>query len=101
MALNKNILKIYLPLIILCIVTLITPAQGAMNDYCVTPPFLAQSIPPNVLIVLDNSGSMCDQAYAGSYNPAQFANGQYYGYFDGSKNYQYTGSGRWSRQRMP
>ena len=72
-----------------------------MNDYCVTPPFLAQSIPPNVLIVLDNSGSMCDQAYAGSYNPAQFANGQYYGYFDGSKNYQYTGSGRWSRQRMP
>lgn len=97
MTLNKNRFLILLPLIFLGIFTLFTPAQGAMSDYCVTPPFLAQSIPPNVLIVLDNSGSMCDQAYAGDYNPAQFANGMYYGYFDGSKNYLYTGSGRWEQ----
>jgi type IV pilus assembly protein PilY1 len=79
------------------IITLLPLAsiEGAMNDYCVIPPFLSQSIPPNVLIVMDNSGSMCDQAYAGSYNPAQFANGLYYGYFDGSKNYKYTGNNRW------
>lgn len=94
MKLEKKKYTVFL-LIILCVFTLSAPAHGAMSDYCVTPPFLSQSIPPNVLIVLDNSGSMCGQAYAGSYDPAQFANGQYYGYFDGSKNYRYSGTGRW------
>jgi type IV pilus assembly protein PilY1 len=92
---NKNMLKILFPLIFLIILLPLTFAEGALNDYCVTPPFIAQSIPPNVLIVLDNSLSMNDQAYAGSYAPAQFANGQYYGYFDGSKKYKYTNNGRW------
>lgn len=90
MKLDKKIYKVFL-LIIVSAFTLSAPAQGAMSDYCVTPPFLAQNIPPNVLIVLDNSGSMCGQAYAGSYNPDQFVNKQYYGYFDGSKNYRYSG----------
>ncbi len=67
---------------------------GAMDDYCVSPPFLAQSISPNILIVLDNSGSMCGEAYGGSYDPSQFDNSLYYGYFDGTKNYRYNGS-RW------
>ncbi|MBI5327112.1 MAG: hypothetical protein HZB80_02300 [Deltaproteobacteria bacterium] len=65
------------------------------SDYTSVPPFIGTAIQPNVLIVLDNSGSMCDQAYAGSYNASQFANGQYYGYFDGSKNYKYTNNNRW------
>src|SRR3972149_10473012 len=65
------------------------------SDYAASPPFIATSVEPNVLIVLDNSGSMCDQAYAGSYDPSGFTNGQYYGYFDGSKNYKYTNNGRW------
>jgi len=73
----------------------LAPAFGAMSDYCVMPPFVAQSISPNILIVFDNSLSMCDQAYSGSYDPSQFANGLYYGYFDGTKNYQYTNNGRW------
>jgi type IV pilus assembly protein PilY1 len=67
---------------------------GAMSEYCVSPPFVSQSIPPNIMIVLDNSGSMCFQAYAGGYNPSQFTNGLYYGYFEGNKNYRYNGS-RW------
>ena len=46
------------------------------------------------MIVLDNSGSMNEGAYTGSFNATQFASG-YYGYFDPVKNYQYTGSGRW------
>lgn len=70
-------------------------ARAAMSDYCVTPPFVAQSISPNILIVLDNSLSMCDQAYSGGYDPGQFVGGLYYGYFDGAKNYQYTNNGRW------
>ena len=64
-------------------------------DYNSAPPFIATAIQPNVLIVLDNSGSMCDQAYTGSYDTSGFANGYYYGYFDGSKNYKYSNNNRW------
>ncbi|MEK6589144.1 MAG: PilC/PilY family type IV pilus protein, partial [Nitrospinota bacterium] len=71
------------------------------SDYTAAPPFIAGAIEPNVLIVLDNSGSMCDQAYAGSYDPSGFTNGQYYGYFDGSKNYKYTNNGRWEETSEP
>ncbi len=115
---NRNMPKILFPLIFLIVLLPLSFAEGALNDYCVTPPFLSQSIPPNVLIVLDNSGSMCDQAYAGSYDPTQFAkicsndstkscttsadctspgvcDSYYYGYFDGPKNYKYTNNGRW------
>lgn len=91
---NKNIIKIFFLLIFLSVFLPFTFVEGAMNDYCITPPFVAQSIPPNVLIVLDNSGSMCDQAYAGSYDPTQFTSGNYYGYFDPTKNYKYNGT-RW------
>lgn len=63
-----------------------------MTDYCVAPAFVSQSIPPNILIVLDNSGSMCGEAYSGDYDPTQFSDGSYYGYFDGNSNYKYNGS---------
>lgn len=35
-----------------------------MSDYCVVPPYVIQDVPPNVMIVLDNSGSMFNLAYA-------------------------------------
>jgi type IV pilus assembly protein PilY1 len=64
------------------------------SDYAAMPPFMSTSIEPNVLIVLDNSGSMNDEAYATTYDPTQFSSGQYYGLFDATKYYQYTGT-RW------
>ena len=30
----------------------------AMADYTSTPPFIADAVPPNVLLLMDNSGSM-------------------------------------------
>ncbi len=68
--------------------------NSAMSDYCSIPPFVGSSIPPNVLIVLDNSGSMNDQAYAGSFDPSQFESGHYYGYYDPTQLYRYNGT-RW------
>ena len=65
------------------------------DDYTALPPFLSTTIPPNVMIVLDNSGSMDWQAYPGSYDTSQFASGMYYGYFDATKYYQYSNNGRW------
>jgi type IV pilus assembly protein PilY1 len=53
------------------------------------PPFLgsAVSIPPNVLIVMDISGSMSDDAYTGSYT------GTEEGYFDPNAVYSYNQNG--------
>jgi type IV pilus assembly protein PilY1 len=79
------------------IMTMAQPASvtSSMTDYCSTPPFLSNAISPNILIVLDNSGSMHDQAYASSYDPNQYARQQYYGYFDPAKMYLYNNNGRW------
>src|SRR3990172_4625396 len=74
--------------------------SGEMDQYCSTPPFLGNAVPPNVLIVLDNSGSMNDQAYTGDYDPTQFASGHYYGYFDPTKNYRYS-SNEWHETVLP
>jgi len=79
------------------IILLPWPAISGMTEYCSVPPFLSNTVPPNILIVLDNSGSMNFQAYEAPYNPAQFTSGQYYGLFDATKYYQYTNTntGRW------
>ena len=37
---------------------------AVMNDYCVTPPFIQESILPNLLLLIDNSASMYDLAYS-------------------------------------
>lgn len=34
-----------------------------MEDYCTVPPYVVQNVPPNIMIVLDNSGSMFNFAY--------------------------------------
>ena len=62
----------------------------AMSTYCTQPPFLGSTTQPNVMIILDNSGSMNCLAYQSSYNPSQFVTGAYYGYFDPASNYKYT-----------
>ncbi len=62
------------------------------STYWIDPPFLSSKVPPNVLIVLDNSGSMNDQAYASTYDPTQFVSGQYFGYFDSTKCFTYQSS---------
>ncbi|MCX5815603.1 MAG: PilC/PilY family type IV pilus protein [Proteobacteria bacterium] len=86
-------------------------AGAAMNDYCVTPTFTSTTTKPNILILMDYSGSMqfpanitCDYNTSDPYD-GQVVNCQtpsssttdnysttktYYGYFDTSKYYQYT-----------
>ncbi len=98
-----NILKVTALLIAWTVLTLgATPPalSGEMDQFCSTPPFLGNAVPPNVLIVLDNSGSMNDQAYTGNFNPSQFASGHYYGYFDPTKNYVYSAN-EWHETALP
>lgn len=39
-------------------------SAASMNDYCVVPSFIQETILPNLLLVIDNSASMYDLAYA-------------------------------------
>ncbi|MEM2249469.1 MAG: hypothetical protein QXW26_04560 [Candidatus Nitrosocaldus sp.] len=93
--------------LVFLIILLIGPSRSAnMSDYCYVPPFVGTSVKPNVLIVMDFSGSMQFPAYVPcnfggynnyvaqcgsstySYNPNQ----TYSGYFDPDKCYQYSSS---------
>ncbi|MBR9981091.1 MAG: hypothetical protein KFF50_08700, partial [Desulfatitalea sp.] len=40
--------------------------EPRMNHYVNVPPFISYSVKPNILILLDNSGSMNERAYGGS-----------------------------------
>ncbi len=86
-----------------CLLSFFVPAQNAHAesnaDYTHTPIFMSNSVTPNVMILLDNSGSMNDLAYASAYDTAT----TYYGYFSSSLTYSYAsstfiidGSGAWS-----
>ncbi len=72
------------------------PAQ--MADYIAYPPFLTSKVPPNILLILDNSGSMNEFAYHEvrgrrcystlawtGYEPGR----EYYGLFNPNKCYRY------------
>lgn len=82
----------------------------SMADYCVVPPYVVQNVPPNVMIVVDNSGSMLNFAYSDGFhtvavgddnncatsaspctgftNPGVYPTYTYYGYFN--PDYWYT-----------
>ena len=88
------------------------PTDAGMTDYCQVPPYVIQNIPPNVLILLDISGSMLNLAYRDGYQTptsttddhsctstdpcTQYnwsgrpANHRYYGYFDPNQWYTYA-----------
>lgn len=61
----------------------------AMADYTSTPPFIGDVVPPNVLLLMDNSGSMDNSAYHES-GEAYVPTRQYNGYFAPSKCYSYA-----------
>jgi type IV pilus assembly protein PilY1 len=56
-----------------------------MTSYCQAPP-MKQAISPNIMLVIDVSGSMDDKAYSGTYD----SNKTYEGYFDPAKYYAYV-----------
>lgn len=67
-------------------VTGLLQAQVAMNNFCMQPPFVSRVLKPNVLILMDNSGSMGEKAIISAWDPNQ----SWYGYFDATKWYTYS-----------
>ncbi len=95
--------RLFVSLIIL--VLLEGLSKASMNKYCATPPFITQQVPPNILIVMDVSGSMQFPAYGpcqwDGYNDNKVAqcgtsevnydpSKKYYGYFKTNKYYEYS-----------
>jgi type IV pilus assembly protein PilY1 len=67
-------------------------AEPVMADYTHYPIFQVNAVEPNILIILDNSGSMNFQAYEGAYDHST----RYYGYFEPYIRYDYS-SGQFVR----
>ncbi len=77
-----------------------------LNNYCSVPPFVtsgANALNPNVLLIIDNSGSMNEFAYKASgkgdsshgiidWDDSYSSVTPYYGYFDNTKMYSYDTS---------
>jgi len=83
-----------------------------MEDYCTAPPYVIQNVPPNIMILLDNSGSMFNFAYfdgftttttaddnmcdavgtpcTGFATPGAYPTYKFYGYFNPDYWYTYT-----------
>ena len=60
----------------------------AMVEYTASPPFVTETVPPNILLLLDNSGSMNLMAYedtADAFDPTK----TYTGLFTASECYEY------------
>jgi len=89
------------------IIGLLPAASYSQNPYCATPPFVSLSLPPNIVLIVDNSGSMfrfayfdgwdtpeasddnwCSSSYCTDFNPDY----TYYGYFNPNYWYKYDGS---------
>ncbi len=97
-------MRVSFPIALLCLLLLSSPTtSGAqvMSDYCQLPSSIGTPIDPNLLLLVDTSGSMGWKAY--SYGDAD-SNGDgfldlynattaYEGYFDPSKYYVLDGSG--------
>ncbi len=84
----KKILSSF-PYFVVCLLftlCLAPQAQSAqVEDYISNPPFSTASVPPNVVVMLDNSGSMKSSMYSGGYKDST----TYSGMFDSNTNYQY------------
>ncbi|MCX7760595.1 MAG: PilC/PilY family type IV pilus protein [Hydrogenothermaceae bacterium] len=90
-------LEVLISLIVLALTKSIIAAN--MSDYCYTPPFMGTSVAPNVLLVVDVSGSMSWCAYNPSSDKSGCCSsssgcgwtyqGTEEGYFDPTKVYKY------------
>ena len=61
---KKDLIRNITLLLLLGGLLLASPSYSqTMNDYCLTPPFIVGGVNPNLLMMIDNSGSMYDLTY--------------------------------------
>lgn len=85
-----NLVRATFLAIVLC--SGVVPAHAqVLSDYSSLPPFLGNTLTPNVLLLMDNSGSMMDSAYHPKATDAYVPTKEYGGYFE-RKCYTYSSS---------
>ncbi|MGZ8473809.1 MAG: pilus assembly protein [Candidatus Deferrimicrobiaceae bacterium] len=113
------------PIFLVVLAGLLAPStlQAGMTDYCSVPPYVVQNIQPNVMVVVDVSGSMFNTAYydgfhtvttsddnpctssssrcTGFTNPGAYPDYKYYGYFNSDYWYTYSTSSNKFSQTAP
>jgi type IV pilus assembly protein PilY1 len=67
----------------------IATAQIQITPYCCAPPFVTEVVVPNIMLSLDNSGSMYDRAYA-PLTTTMSDTTSYYGYFKPESSYVWS-----------
>src|SRR3990172_9070976 len=75
-------------------------AEAVMNDYCIVPPFITQSVPPLVMFEVGREHKLYYEAYNdasdldfdGKLDVDYKHSIEYYGYFDPYKCYTHTGA---------
>ena len=95
-------MKVFICLINSIILVMLSPPLKAYNivEYSHYPLSAAQAVPPSILILMDNSSNIKQQAYEGDFDPQI----TYDGYFDPSARYCYINdsyferslTGKWS-----
>src|SRR5512147_1085722 len=100
---KKQILVVFVSLILLMPAGSSFVAAATMENYCQVPPFISNAVPPNIFFTVDVSGSMGWEAYSygdsdgnsdGMLDNYQKPNGNevYEGYFTPDKYYQLDAS---------
>jgi hypothetical protein len=82
-------MKRHMSLLILVLLLFLSNLAYAddMGSYCSAPPFVTRTVPPNIMILMDNSQGMKDDSYKNlAYNP----NKPYEGYFKSDLKYSYS-----------
>lgn len=69
----------------LLVLTTMAAQAAKVEDYISNPPFSTASVSPNVVVMLDNSGSMKSSMYGSNFDPTE----KYYGIFQSDTNYSY------------
>ncbi|MCE5194871.1 MAG: hypothetical protein LLF28_05350 [Nitrospiraceae bacterium] len=114
---RKNEIIFYIIGIIISVIFISPPSNlesAVMEDYCQVPPYVIQNVPANVMIIVDNSGSMFNFAYSDGWTtptvppyddndctnssdpcdnftePGTYPAYKYYGYFDPDYWYTYS-----------
>ncbi|UCG78224.1 MAG: pilus assembly protein PilY [Nitrospirota bacterium] len=88
-------------LAVLIIIPVLSSDAAVMEDYCIVPPFVGQTIPPLVMLVMGNDHKLYYEAYNdvfdlnedGTLDITYNHSIDYYGYFDPYKCYEYDTGG--------
>jgi type IV pilus assembly protein PilY1 len=74
---------------VMLLLTALGFSEPQITPYCCAPPFVFSVVAPNILLSLDNSGSMFDRAYAATVTTVADTT-SYYGYFKPDSNYVWS-----------